>query len=228
MPFSALALSETHFFLVNTSITCTRGLAVIHQASRTNIFAIASIRTYVRFIHYIAIRKYWCWPRSELSLVENRPHTEAHALTRTYSGTPKTSPLCSFNTLSERNNDSDNTTQTTILSISLHTLSHRTSRSRPRTNLDYPPTPTTPTSRNPGNQNHDVLFPAQKALRSPNSPPPSLPRHRLRAHLRAPRRHRRQVHRAAFGLLPKSAYSAGGVAPCACGSRSPGRDVRQV
>ena len=188
MPFSAVALSETRFFLVNTSITCTPRLAVIHQTLRTNIFAIASIRTYARFIrYYIAIRTYWCWPRSELSLVENRPHTEAHALTRTHSGTPKTSPLCSSKTLSERNNDSDNHfVQIAPHIVSLHLAGSTTNEPRLPTDTNCAHLPESKQSKPqcslPCTKSSSVpqlpsplAAPAQAQSTSPRAAPPQTP-----------------------------------------------------
>ena len=150
-------------------------------------------------------------PGSSLSLVDNRFHT--HALTPTYSGTLKTSPLGPSTNSGEENNNQGLHRPETI--AHLLTILHRTGLEQIPLAHQFQPYPRLEIEES---NNHNALLPPQKALRPSNSPPPSLPRHRLRAHLRAPRRHRRQIHSATFGLLPEPADSAGRIAQSARGS----------
>jgi hypothetical protein len=185
MPFSAVALSETHFFLVNTSITCTRGLAVIHQALRTYIFAIASIRTYARFIHYIAIRTYWCRSCSELSLVESRPHTSRSHTNALWHAEDLTTVL--FRDFQRASNDSDNN----FVHIAPHIVSSHlveSTTNEPRlptdTNCAHLPKPKKPEPQCslPCTKSSSVpqlpsplAAPAQAQSTSPRAAPPQMP-----------------------------------------------------
>lgn len=223
MLHSDVVLFETHFFLVSTSIIRTH-----RPRSHRSGFTLISIfcyryhtDTFTHLSHAVSSLARSTSPGSALSLVDDgirtatirasalvrrRPHHCARSLFAAYRKTQ--------------------ITETTVLIGIDYTSSPHTSPSQPRSSLNSHTRPCPSPKARPNNRN--VLHPPRKTLRPPNPPPPTLPRHRRPSHLRAPRRHRRPLHRAPTGLLPEPARAAGAAAEGTRRSGSAGRDVWAV
>lgn len=223
---SDAVLSETSFYPVNTSITRTHRLAAIGQASlRSIFFVIASKSIHARTFHIFYRHSHvrhclvlrFRWQRTG----HTYPNTHARTVARR-----RLARLCAFATLNTAKEATIETVFLTDTTTKRLVVPHRI-------DIERISATTEPQTQPPGHSvvrpnDHNALNPPPQTLRPSHSPSPSLPRHRRRTHLRAPRRPRRQVHGATIGLLPKPARFSGTAEKSARRSGYSGRHVHAV